>query len=360
MPVSNNWQNAYTELIDFIDKNSEVKIGADKVRLPANLRPEFWRLFNATRKAFVKEELTNLLGEARLLSENYVKAEQEVTKLLCLDDVSMENSLHRFLHDPIDELARGQFDLLFDLLKEKLDIQTFEERALKNIKASYRSLYRSGYEKWVALSIVKLLEADKLYQLTLRQIAREEKVRMRITAKEPVPPAKESKRLSFEHEQAPLLVVPDYIVHSTKINRYVSARSEYGAALATASNTSEQRKWYPLDTIVALEPGLNLYYLADKPEEISLVADAQKICKPDLNVECRGQKDWYEKEGLEKVKLHNYMLKPRLGSYIVSREPVPEQKLDSQEDIHLLTVGFDQSKLAPIIDAFMGYTGNDR
>ena len=184
---------------------------------------------------------------------------------------------------------------------------------------------------------------------------------MRITSKESVPPPVESKHLSFEHEPASILAVPDFIVHSAKINQYVSVRSGYRAPLATASNASEHRKWYLLDSIVALEPGLNLFYLADRPEEISLVADVQKICKPDLNVECRGEKDWYEKEGLEKVKLHNSMLKPRLGSYIVSREPMPEQKIDSQEeDIHLLTVGFDQSKLAPIVDSFVGYEGSDQ
>ena len=62
---------------------------------------------------------------------------------------------------------------------------------------------------------------------------------------------------------------------------------------------------------------------------------------------CREQKDWYEKEELEKIKIYHNSLKPTLGTYIVSREPMPELKAVESGRIvfHILTVGFDQSKL---------------
>ncbi|MEE9583700.1 MAG: hypothetical protein V3W01_03460, partial [Dehalococcoidales bacterium] len=93
---------------------------------------------------------------------------------------------------------------------------------------------------------------------------------------------------------------------------------------------------------------------------------------------CMEQVDWYQKGGLDRVRQNYDFLKPRLGSYVVSRVPVPEeawrdlmpepaasgpvpeQKTPPEEepkeqplDIHILTVGYDQSQLAPIIDALL-------
>ncbi len=350
--MPNGWQEVYSELTDFIAEHPEVEIGMSVVSIPGNVRPEFYRLFNTVRTAFIEERFPNLLNEATVLNKNYLKVEQEVTELLGLDDVSMVVSLRRFLHDPI-ELIRGLFDPLFDLLKAKIDIEHFEQKMSRNIETNFRDLYWLGYEKWAVLSLVKLLEADKSFQVILREPSPQEEVIMRTTSpKEQVSTPQESKCLVFQHKPTVRLTVPDFIVHSAKVSRYIALRSELERALAVASNASEKREWYPLDYVVALGPGLTIIYVADNPEELSLVADAKKICRPDLIIECREQKDWYEKEGLEKVKLHYDSLKPTLGTYIVSRQPLPEQaSAELVEGIHILTVGFDTTKLVPIVDA---------
>ncbi len=355
--MSNGWSQAYMELTDFIAEHSEVEIEASHVRLPDSVRPEFYRLFQTVRTAFIEERIPNLLNEATALSQNYLKAEKEATEQLGLDDISMMASLRRFLHNSMDELKRGLFDPLFDLLKAKVDIESFEQKTTRSIEASFGPLYRLGYEKWVAISLVKLLEADKLFQVTPREFTRDgEKVIMRTTSpEEEAPIPVESKRLSFKHENEATLTVPDFIVHSAKVNRYIALRSQMGKAYATASNASKKRGWYTPDSIVVLEPGLTLVYVEDdNPEEISLVADAQRICRPDLIIECRELKDWYEKVGIGKVKLHHDSLKPRLGTYIVSMEPVPEQALvQLEDDVYILEAGFDTNKLAPIVDALI-------
>jgi hypothetical protein len=44
----------------------------------------------------------------------------------------------------------------------------------------------------------------------------------------------------------------------------------------------------------------------------------------------------------------------QLGTFIISQEPVAEQGLEgNEESIKILTVGFDQPKLEPIISALM-------
>jgi len=50
------------------------------------------------------------------------------------------------------------------------------------------------------------------------------------------------------------------------------------------------------------------------------------------------------------AKLQHDTLKPRLGTYIVSIEPIPEQEPANQgSEIFLLTVGFEQPEMNPII-----------
>ncbi len=361
----NSWQEEYQRLTDFVARKPQVGIAESVVTIPRDVRPEFYRLFDTVRVAFIEEKLSDPFNEAATLSQNYLKAEQEVTELLGLDDILIATGLRRFLRDPRDGLIKGLFDPLFDLLKGKINAEAFEQGVSRNIEASFRDFYRLGYKKWLALSLVKLLEADRSLEVSVPSLylgPQDGERGSSVSDEEhPVPPPKELKHLSFKHEQSSTLTVPDFIVHSAKINRYFALRSEFRAAAAvwTASNASEHREWYPLDCVVALRLGSTLIYVADNPEEISLVADAEKICRPELIIECREQKDWYEKEGLEKVKLHHDILKPRLGTYIVSREQVPDvgQLGDS---IHILTVGFDQSKLEPIISSLMKQEDEDQ
>jgi len=378
MSQPNSWYQAYRKLSDFVTEHPEIDVGASRVIMPNNARPEFYRLFNNVKDVFVENNFTGL-QEARSLSKEYVKVEMEVIKLLELEKISIKAHLQRFLHDPLDELIRELSDSLFDLLKGKIDIETFEARALSNMGVSFRDLYHLGYEKWVALSLITLLEADKLFHVTVRKLRFDyDRLFAGVSsAKEDVSVPIESKCLSSNHPLATTLIVPDFIVHSARLNRYFALRSEMGTPLMTAQNTIESREWYPLDSIRAFASGLTLVYLADKPEEVSLIADTEKICRPDLIIKCEENEDWHDGERMEKIKLQHNALNPILGTYIVSREPIPEQVYEKatqeealvstpaekkpeqtntkQADIHILSVGFDKLKLQPVINQLKNY-----
>lgn len=145
-------------------------------------------------------------------------------------------------------LIRGLFDPLFDLLKGKIDAEAFEQYASRDIEATFGDLYRLGYEKWVALSLVKLLEADKTFNVTppKPEFGEVDDEDVPIGREEAVPPPQEARNLSFEHERFYSFIVPDFIIHSTKINQYVAIRTELGKAVSTAQNVSEKREWYYL------------------------------------------------------------------------------------------------------------------
>jgi hypothetical protein len=353
MTISNNWHQEYKELLDFIAVHSEIKIKPDSVSVPQNVRPNFYQLVNTTATTLVKEKLPALLDEAKILSSNYLKTEEEVTKILSMNDIIQPKPLYWFLRDPIDGFKRELMDLVFDLLKGKIDIEKFEEIASQNLAASFRPLHLLGYKKWVSLAIIKLLEADNLFQIILR--SPDHSGLAMITeegrgTEDVIPPPQESDCLSFDHGHNQLLIVPDFIVHSSKVNRYISLRTEIGESAVTATNASQKREWCFLDSITEWGAGFIPLYTADNPEEISLVADVKRLCKPDLIIDCKDQEKWFEQESLDQIQSQHECLQPRLGTYIVSMKTVPEhQQIKLPEGIHVLNVGFDDSKLEPIV-----------
>jgi hypothetical protein len=121
-----------------------------------------------------------------------------------------------------------------------------------------------------------------------------------------------------------------------------------------------------------------LVYMDKRLEELSLIADSKIICRPDLIIECVGLKKLFNEKSLAKMKKYNEDFKPRLGTYIISNEPVIEkmsegqvadiisnepvaEKIpeDKEKDIHFLSIGFDQSKLEQVINLFTNKENND-
>ena len=166
-----NWQDNYSELKDFISAHPEVIIEKNHMRIPDTARPEFYGLFDALRSAFIQEKAPNIIRESGALSRSYMEVEAKAISLLKLSDVSMMPGLGRFLHDPGDQLRRSIYDLLFDLLKGKIDTGLFEAVAARNINDSFALMYRLGYEKWVSMSLIKLLEADELLRVILPELS---------------------------------------------------------------------------------------------------------------------------------------------------------------------------------------------
>jgi len=386
--MSDNWQEMYSELKEYIVKNPKIKIGTNVVAMPGDVRPEFYRLFGMVREAFLKEKFQTLLDEAVILSSNYIQAAQEIKKVLGLSEIKVPDGLNWFLNNPVNGLIRSIYDPLFDLFKGKINIETFEREAAESIEISFRQLFQPGYEKWVAISMVNLLAPDKALAIRIedvKKICPDPEFDTKTGFNEGrLPRLKEMKRLSFERGLGGYsFITANLIVHSISLKRYVSIGADLADATWTATEISSKREWHSFreqgKQFVPINnwPDL-IIYIDDQPEDIALVADFGRFCRPDIIVECMEQVDWYQNGGLDKVRNDYDFLKPRLGSYVVSRLPVPEQaykdlipeqvvrepateqKTPLEEkpkeqvpDIHILTVGYDQSKLAPIIDVLL-------
>ena len=371
--MTNRWQKEYQKLREFVARNQRIEITKNAMTIPEDAKVEFWNIFNKTRMVFIEEGSPSLINDAEILSQNYKKAVQEVKSLLGLDDISTTPGRHRFLNNPKDMSARLLFDPLLDLLKGKLDINTFEEKQPGNLETFFREVYQFGYSQWVLLSLVQLLEADEglcvpsrhpSYKTVMRELRDNTQNIFPAEIDTPrqeaeIPPLQRLIKIEFTSGGMSILTVPNFIIHSPKLNKYLSVRTEFNVAMSTAANTSVKREWYPIESVLPLDNDIILIYVASEPEDITLVADVKKISRPDLILECRTQKDWYQMGGLKRERIYHNRLKPNLGTYIISRESVPVQvykELETEQsskgqgaDIHILAVGFDQSKLEPII-----------
>jgi hypothetical protein len=350
--ISKSWQQRYFELREFISEHPQVNISKSIVQIPAGIRPDFYRLFNQVRTTFIREMFTDLMCESSLLVKNYTQVEKDLTELLKLKSISAPHYFHEFLQSPAEELTRGLFDTLFDLLQEKINFSRFEEKAAQDIQSFFYSLSRSVYGKWVTLSLMKLLEANKLFQMNTRRFTLNDLWKRGFTAVKDIPVPSESSDLRFNaYSTDDLFIVPDVIFYSALLKKYVSFRSKIGIPLGTAANASIKREWYPFDALRNRVHGLTLVYLADTPGEISLVADIKRICRPDLILECRVQKDRHETASLENIEICSARLKPLLGTYIVSRDTAPQSKQGKKpRGIHILYAGLEQPRLKTIVN----------
>ena len=349
-----NWRNIYTELTEFIANHPEIQIEKSVVRIPEAVRSEFNRIFGAVRETFVRENYQVLLDWAEVLSKDYIKVEEGVTKLLGIENVTNYVPVGRFLHKPIDQLIAGLYHPLFDLLKEQIDIETFEEKAKFSIEDSFNSLSQLGYEIWVVLSIIKLLEADKTFRVEAEEFNEEELFKHGGPIETEVPDPEESESLTFKHDPEVGYIVPDQTIHSARLGQYFSFRPQIIEALGTATNKSMLREWLSISDMVELEPNVILVYTDKKLNGLSLIADTVSFCRPDLIIECVGLKKVYNEDSAARIQTYHNAFKPRLGTYIVSREPLAEQKPEDNEiDIHYLHVGLDKSKIENIIELFV-------
>lgn len=355
--MSETWRQEYMKLTDFIKNHPEIKIEPSVVKIMGTVRPEFYQYFNATRKVFIKETNGVLLEKAEILSKNYIQVEKELSDLPGIDRISTFIPIGRFLHDPIDELERKLYDPLFDLLKGRVDIETFEKEAASRVSVYCDALYKYGYEMWLVLSLIKLLQPDKSFRVIDEEFEEPDVFKHTGglgTIEREIPAPVEVGILSFERAPEVGYILADQIIHSVRLGHYFSFRPEVLEAMGEATSRSANREWLPISAVVDLDPNVILVYVGKKLEELSLIADIEEFCRPDLIIECVGLSKSYNEDRIVKIIDYHKSYKPRLGTYIISNEPVAEQLPEDMEaGIHYLPIGFDQPKLEKIIELFI-------
>ena len=358
--MSKSWHGRYEALTSFIGDQPLVEIGENIVSIDETVRDEFYKKFNDVRAAFLGRELSEWLDTAHFLSGRYAKIEGRLRELLGLEAVMMPVAMQRFLADPLKQLARDLFDPLFELLQGKIEPEAFEEKAAEGVKESFRDFYQRGYIKWFILNLVENIDPDRIFEVPLPKPTSKQLIKHRDDIRQNIPFPCETRALRFEVDRNDILLTPDFIIHSKKLEKYVAFRTELGKALWRASYYSEKREWFAISFLIEkygfteLKPDL-LLYIGDNLADISLVADCEKLCRPDLSIFFMDQLDCEEDRATRRmasIRLAHDILNPLKGTLVVAQKHLPEtleKQLD--ENMQVIHFGFDKLNWQVLVNA---------
>jgi len=341
------WKEEYESLRKYIMDNPEIVINTTEVSVPQNLREEFYRRFDAIRRNFVEDHSPSMLVDFNSLCDNYLRIEKEVTELLGLEGVQMPMDLFSFVHTPSEGLMRILYNRVFDLLQGKTEIGAFEEQAVHDLRSVAAELYRLGYEQWAALVMIKLLEPDQAFFVDLDDDYK--------------PFLTELKSISFGRQaHHPTMRIPEFVLHSRKLNRLVAVKmalaGEIEGYVAPFKPAVRPRKKTG-DTSFALDSRVMILSFMASPEDIPVIADIYdlKLKNPDWMMEFISARELEDPWAMAQVKARVAAMKPQFGSCLVlidaGRELTPEE---IPEKVRVVSVGFDQAKLQPVVDSLLG------
>ena len=353
-----DWLAELSKLNKFLDKNPQIEISPNSVVISGEDKTNFYRLFDSTRVAFLKERQQGMLDEALELSDNFAKAADAIIQQLGLSETKLFSKLNWFLTDPVDGLIRPLFDPLFDLLKAKIDMDEFELEGSKKIRSLFKELFKSGYEKWVLLSLASLLAPDRAFTVETKNLdyncPRIEVDQRKGVNSAAIPELEDAKTLVLERGLEPAFIFPNIIIHSSLLNRFISLADDLTDAVWVAKQINEDRDW--LEIREAGRPYKPIFewpdmvvYRDNRPEGINLVSDFLRFCRPDLIIECMDTKEWYRTKQVDRVKKNYEFFRPRLGSFVISRFPIDEEYdsiFSEQSEIEKTSIGDEKQETA--------------
>lgn len=376
--MDKNWETAYLALREFVAKNPSIEISPNVIVIPGEVRPEFYRLFDAVRTNFITDNFYNLLQQADLLSSAFKDVSASIKGKLNLESVELSAGVNWFLLNPLDGLVRLLFDPLFDLLKDKYDKDAFETSSRELVADTFKRYFHEGYQRWGTLALMQAASPDSIWNVPVNDYIQDPSTAGGDLAPgdhvEDVPPPVEMTKLTFTQNLFCSFLAPKAIIHSRKINAYMGLRTDFYETRWTASTRSDKRNWLDLKEIYnehglsKLWPDLAIYLDENEPLNLSLVADYYKVAQPDAVIEFLDETDWQQTGKLEQIKRHNRILQPALGSFIICREAPPEsvindipadatnpdaspQKAPVSLPLHWLIVGYDPAGFEPLFQA---------
>lgn len=339
-----NWKQRYSELKEYIEKNPEIVISPTEISIPQNLRDEFYRRFDVLRSSVVEAYASSLNLDLDLLSDNYCRVEKDIVERLGLERIAVPTDLFSFLHNPKDGLMRILYTRTFDLLQGKISLEEYERHSGPDLRSAAAELYRLGYEQWLGLTLIKLLDPDEAYLVDLDEDYK--------------PCLDELKTIAFGRQaHHPTLRIPEFVLHSRKLDRYVAVKAplvrEIESFVPKYKPPVRPRKKTG-DTSFALDSRAMLLSFMNDKKDVPVIADIYELKRtsPDWVVECIAEDELQDPSVLDQFTRSLYALNPKSGMclFVIGS---PDADLSGvPEDIRAATAGFDESRLASAIEAF--------
>lgn len=351
--MSSDWHHDYNALVGFIRDHPEIEIGIHKTRIPDSIRGEFYYLFDKTLSGYVDSLNAELVVMSAFLGERYQEVLHNLANSANIKVISSPSTT-RFTINPFHEVVNSIFEVLWDLLKEKITVDAFSTSATKKIDQTIGPLFIEAYQQWILLVLLVLLDCADIQQVILGDLSRYEVHKYQLSIGD-VPAPASLTNIMFNHESAVKFIVPNVIAYSVKLEKYCAFRLGANRPLLKASDLSPTREWVSLPkTGKVVRDNQAFVYLGNTPENIKLVADTQYMCKPDAILEFLVGNEAGLSEIITRIKNQHDSLGPPAGTFVVFANKIPDTLQLNNKGIHILEVGFDQSKLQPVVTNLVG------
>ncbi len=356
------WKQAYNEMRNLIAGDDEIRVTSRLTVIPERFRPRFYDLFDITRRAFIREQLPGCSNEMKQLRDLSVNVEERVRRMFHLEEVAVPIDLSKFLNDGEGRLSEILFDPLFELLQGQKGMEIFEEGARVALRGLYAELLQRAYQHWVILSLIELLGGSRSFSVKVPLIEMTPRDPQIVIDPKPIPKPYVTSKLTFLAEATPVFIVPDVIVDSAEIGRFVAFKKELGDVYSQtpvmwkAADANLEREWFSHEELrplwkryYALDLKRDvLVYVCDQLSDLALVADSERFARPDWVVICVSRSDHMENLH-EKGRLYRDHLRPRSGIFMILMDSPKETPVSPFKGIDWLSVGFEQAKLLPIL-----------
>ncbi|MBN1369244.1 MAG: hypothetical protein JW954_03270 [Dehalococcoidaceae bacterium] len=367
-----NWQEDLRTLEGYVKTRPAIKIESASVTIPSDVRDEFYVCFDRVRENFIRQYFSRELALAEELKFEFFKAETKAVAALGLHgQTKIAAPLRWLVNDPLNGMMRPVFNPLFDLLKEKITPEDFEQTGRLDIQSYFNRYYNLGYERWMVFSLLKWLEPSEalampvhdcnLYSSSMEGDSQYERSE--------VPPSLEPlSEMIFDHSTHVTFTVPELIVYSLKLKKYVALKTGFVEPNWKARILSDERQWLDLKPMVQVFTALNpwpnvMLYIGDHPDDIRVVADKYRLCRPDIILDTLTGKEQPDSAVINRIKDHHRLIKPVSGGGVVCRTRVDLDSLtdagDSEETgaltpaVKSVDAGYDYARLAEAFEELM-------
>ncbi|MBN2337155.1 MAG: hypothetical protein JXP48_01335 [Acidobacteria bacterium] len=341
MELTETLKGAFAPLADFIAAHPEIILEPSEVSIPQEVRGEFYRRFDEARRAVVASHLDALPVDAAALARRMAEVEREVTGLLGLERIDAPVDLASFLENPAEGLARVLYNRMFDLLQGKMTGEEFETRAGDDLRMAAVELYRLGYERWAALSIIRMLDPEEGFGVELDE-----------DSKPFLGPLTE---IAFGRQaHHPTMRLPEFVLRLRGSGRLVAVKvplarevDGYGVRYKPAVRPRKKTG----DTSYTLDSRVMLLSLMESPGSIPVFADIYECTRtsPDVMIEFAAAGELEDSFAIDLLRKHLWDLKPKDGGSVVVIGPLPAEPPELP-GARLVAPGFDTAGLGNLIE----------
>jgi len=350
------WHQSIDRLKQYISDHQDICITKDKLTIPEHARQDFYELFDEARGSFVTTNYPEMVNRGKALTSQYQLELNKAKQMVNAENIIQEEALAWFVNDPVDGLQKTLWEPMIELLKGIRSEEDIEEEYTGILQEVFDSYYFQTLENLLELSIINILESNQLFRVFVPTIigsfGHAQGYVMHLDLKHVVPP-EETTELSLKHRfDYCSFSVPDFIIYSKKLNKYVAVKARHHEAHWIALDPSPSRDWIPIDQLKPLlGNGYLLIFVADNPLDLALINDARMFNRPDMVIEFREKPGWYNDEEIDKIRQRASLLMPKSTTVVVSVDSVPDEVNHAlDENIPVLCLGAEGSVFSSITD----------